>query len=106
MINDKLYVMRKNKKSSKHIIITIIIGFIWILFNESGIVTWTQLKIQQKQLEKELIALQNDEQKKIHHIEKLENDIDYIEFIAYSKYKMVKKGEKIFRVRDRKKISN
>ena len=35
---------------------------------------------------------------------KVENDLDYIEFIAYSRFKMVKPGEKIYRIKDYKTI--
>ena len=40
----------------------------------------------------------------INHLDKLENDFDYIEYLAYSKFRMVKPGEKIYRIKDYKLI--
>ena len=98
--------MMKKKQSYNHILLTVFIGLLWVLFNQSGIIVWIKLNHQQRQVENELVSLQKQEKTSVEHIEKLENDINYIEFIAYSKYKMVKSGEKIFRIKNRKKINN
>ena len=96
--------MRKTKKSYKSIIITIAFCFVWIMFNESGLLMWVKLKYEKTNLSYELNNIQFEQKELIQHIDKLENNIDYIEFLAYSKYKMVKPGEKIFRVKSTKKI--
>ena len=50
-----------------------------------------QKKISQLREEKEVLKNEKN---------KIENDLDYIEKIAREKYKMVKPGEKIFKVID------
>ena len=50
-----------------------------------------QKKISQLREEKEILKNEKN---------KIENDLDYIEKIAREKYKMVKPGEKIFKVID------
>jgi cell division protein FtsB len=49
--------------------------------------------------------LYNNEESIEKHIDRLTNDFDYLEFIAYSRFKMVKPGERIFRVKDYKVIN-
>ena len=98
--------MKKKKSQYKPIIITILICLIWILFNESGLVKWVQLSYEHNQLTNELEKIQLEQKELTTHLDKLENDIDYIEFLAYSKYKMVKPGEKIFRVKNTKTIKD
>ena len=39
------------------------------------------------------------------HINRLSYDFNYLEFLAYSRFKMVKQGEKIFRIKDYKGIN-
>ena len=53
----------------------------------------------------EINKLKEKEESTQNNIEKLKNDLDYIEFLAYSKFKMVKQGERIFRVKDFKTIN-
>tara|TARA_Y100001970_G_C13831464_1_gene649919 strand:+ start:226 stop:519 length:294 start_codon:yes stop_codon:yes gene_type:complete len=96
--------MKKRKSKFKPILITVFICLIWISFNESGLIKWINLKYEENILSNELSNIQLEKEKLIEHINKLENDISYIEFLAYSKYKMVKPGEKIFRVKNTKKI--
>ena len=96
--------MKKKKNQYKPIIITILICLIWVLFNESGFIKWVQLSYEHNQLSDELENIQLKQEELTIHLDKLENDIDYIEFLAYSKYKMVKPGEKIFRVKNTKTI--
>ena len=98
--------MKKKKSQYKPIIITILICLIWILFNESGLVKWVQLSYEHNQLTNELEKIQLEQKELTIHLDKLENDIDYIEFLAYSKYKKVKPGEKIFRVKNTKTIKD
>ena len=96
--------MKNNKNQYKPIIISILICLIWVLFNESGFIKWVQLSYEHNQLTDELENIQLKQEELAIHLDKLENDIDYIEFLAYSKYKMVKPGEKIFRVKNTKTI--
>mgnify|MGYP002831054059 CR=1 FL=1 len=71
--------MKKKKSQYKPIIITILICLIWILFNESGLVKWVQLSYEHNQLTNELEKIQLEQKELTTHLDKLENDIDYIE---------------------------
>ena len=97
--------MKKKKQTRKSAILIIFIALIWLVFNDSGIMKWYTLKNDQYILMESINELYNDEALIEDHINKLTNDFDYIEFIAYSRYKMVKQGEKIFRVKDYKEIN-
>ena len=97
--------MKKQKQTRKSAILIIFIALIWLVFNDSGIMKWYTLKNDQYILMESINELYNDEALIEDHINKLTNDFDYIEFIAYSRYKMVKQGEKIFRVKDYKEIN-
>ena len=96
--------MKKRKSNFKPLLITIFICLIWILFNESGLMKWMQLRYEENILTQELYNIQLEKENLLEHIDILENDINYIEFLAYSKYKMVKPGEKIFRVKNTKQV--
>ena len=98
--------MKKKKSQYKPIIITILICLIWVFFNESGFIKWVQLSYEHNQLTHELEKIQLEQKELTTHLDQLENDIDYIEFLAYSKYKMVKPGEKIFRIKNTKTIKD
>ena len=81
------------------------IALIWLIFNESGIIKWYALKNEQHILMQSIHKLYNNKELIGEHIDRLSNDFDYIEFLAYSRYKMVKPGEKIFRIKDYKEIN-
>ena len=51
-------------------------------------------------MQNHITQLREEREKKKEEKNKIENDIDYIEKIAREKYKMVKPGEKIFKVVD------
>tara|TARA_Y100001970_G_C14252627_1_gene872964 strand:+ start:6204 stop:6500 length:297 start_codon:yes stop_codon:yes gene_type:complete len=97
--------MRRKSKINKSAIVIISLAFIWLLFNESGIIKWYHLKTEQSRLIQSINELYNDQSLIESHIDQLTNDYDYLEFIAYSRFKMVKPGEKIFRVKDHKAVS-
>ena len=82
-----------------------IIGLIWVTFNQSGLVKLYTLKNQESQLLKDIESLQKEEKNIDKHIIKLNEDLDYIEYLAYSKFKMVKPGEKIYKIKDFKDIN-
>ena len=78
---------------------------IWLVFNQSGIIKWYSLKNEQYILMQSINELYDQEALIEQHINRLTNDFDYLEFIAYSRFKMVKPGEKIFRVKDYKEVN-
>ena len=80
--------MKKKHNQYKPILLTIFLGLSWILFNESGFLVWIKLNHEHNQLINELSLLKGEEKETLGHINKLNDDIDYIEFLAYSKYKI------------------
>ena len=97
--------MKKKSKINKPIIVITFIALFWLVFNESGIIKWYSLKNEQQILIQSINELYDSEESIQEHIDRLTNDFDYLEFIAYSRFKMVKPGERIFRVKDYKVIN-
>ena len=97
-------VLRRSKKRRKinPLLIVIIIGIIWIGFNDLGFIKKIELAREEKQLTQKLNDSHNQENLLIENIDKLNNDLDYIEKLAYEKFRMVKPGEKIYKVKDQK----
>ena len=96
--------MRRSKKRRKinPLLIVIIIGIIWIGFNDLGFIKKIELAREEKQLTQKLNDSYNQENLLIKNIDKLNNDLDYIEKLAYEKFRMVQPGEKIYKVKDQK----
>lgn len=97
---------RDKKNSYKAFWIILTIGFLWVSFNKAGVVKWVSLYYQKQSVLHKIAELTEKETSIKEHNNKLENDMSYIEFLAYSKYKMVKPGEKIFRIQDTKSVKN
>jgi len=97
--------MKRNFKTYKPTIFIILFCVSILLFNESGLIKWYSLKNEQIQLMKSINELDDHQAVLEKHIDQLTYDFDYIEFIAYSRFKMVKPGEKIFRVKDYKQVN-
>ena len=69
-----------------------------------GIIKWYQLYKKRNQTQVEINQLIEKETELSGEIDRLINDKEYIKKIAQEKFHMVKPGEKIFRVIDRRKI--
>ena len=79
------------------IFFSLIIVFI---FGDHGLLKLYKIKKERQIVQKKITLLREEREKlKIEKI-KIENDLSYIEKIAREKYKMVKPGEKIFKVVD------
>ena len=81
-----------------------IIGGLFLVSNDLGIVRWYQLHSDRNQVQLEIDRLLKDEIELNNELNRLTNDKEYIKKIAQEKFHMVKPGEKIFRVIDRRKI--
>ena len=105
--------MRKKKKNKfNNILILILLGFVWITFNQSGLVKFIYLHQEKNQLVNEISILEKEEFFIKNNIDQLTNNLDYIEFLAYSKYQMVHNDEriyphqKIYKIQDQKMLTN
>ena len=77
------------------ICLSLIIVFI---FGDHGLLKLYKIKSQRKKIQTHIAQLRNEREKAKEKKQKIENDINYIEKMAREKYKMVKPGEKIFKV--------
>ena len=77
------------------ICLSLIIVFI---FGDHGLLKLYKIKSQRKTIQTHIAQLRDEREKAEEKKNKIENDINYIERMAREKYKMVKPGEKIFKV--------
>ena len=69
-----------------------------------GIIQWYQLRHERNEVQAEINRLIQEESKLTSELDRLTNDKEYIKKIAKEKFHMVKPGEKVFRVINRRKI--
>ena len=79
-------------------------GVILLLFNDMGIIKWYELRQERKYLTMKIDQILLKEQKLSEELKLLENNEEYIKKIARERFYMVKPGEKVFRVVDRRKV--
>ena len=83
----------------------LIIGGLFLVSNDIGIIRWYQLRDERNQVRVEINRLIQKEGDLTNELDRLTNDKEYIKKIAQEKFHMVKPGEKVFRVIDRRKIN-
>lgn len=76
----------------------ITIFIIVFVIGDYGLYQVYLLNKQKKQLENHLVELKIEQDSLLIEKSRLENDLQYIEKLAREKYRMAKKGEKVFRV--------
>ena len=86
--------------------IILISSFVLFFFNDMGVSKWYQLRKEKKEIQNDINLMINKENLLSQEIYRLENDEEYIKNIAREKFQMVKPGEKVFRIIDRRKIKN
>ena len=77
------------------ICISLIIVFV---FGDHGLLKLYKMKNERKLVQSKIANLRAERETLKNEKSKIENDLNYIEKIAREKYKMVKPGEKIFKV--------
>ncbi len=82
----------------------LIVGGLFLISNDMGIIRWYQLRRERNQVQAEIERLIHEEAILTNELDRLTNDKEYIKKIAQEKFYMVKPGEKVFRVIDRRKI--
>lgn len=81
--------------------VTIVVGCIsLLLFSDRGLINLWSLKKEKLEIQNEINDLRNQIAKLEKEEEKLKFDEKYIEKIAREKFKMVKPGERVFKVTD------
>ena len=84
--------------------IILVLGGMLLIFNDMGIVKWYQLRQERRHIQTEIARLILKEEDLTIELDRLENDDEYIKKIARERFHMVKPGEKVFRVLDRRKV--
>ena len=83
------------------LMVTIVVGFIsLLLFSDRGLINLWSLKKEKLEIQNEINDLRNQIAMLEKEEEKLKFDEKYIEKIAREKFKMVKPGERVFKVTD------
>ncbi len=79
------------------IAITLLIIFV---FGNHGLLQLYRLKSERENIQKYITELRQERESLKVEKNRLENDLDYLEKLAREKFRMVKPGEKIFKVRE------
>jgi len=82
----------------------LIVGGLFLVSNDMGIIRWYQLRSERNQIQINIDRLIQEEVELTSELDRLTNDKEHIKKIAQEKFHMVKPGEKVFRVIDRRKI--
>ena len=80
------------------------VGGLFLVSNDIGLVRWYLLRSERNQVQTEIERLIQEEVELTNELDRLTNNKEYIKKIAQEKFYMVKPGEKVFRVIDRRKI--
>jgi len=86
--------------------IILILGSLLLLLNDMGILKWYQMKKERNNIQIAINQLILEEKSLMEELDRLENDEEYLKNIAREQFHMVKPGEKVFRVIDRRKVNN
>ena len=70
------------------------------IFGDHGLLKLYKVKKERKIIQNKIATLRQEKEKLKQEKITIENDLNYIEKVAREKYKMVKPGEKIFKVID------
>ena len=81
----------------------LILGGLFLISNDMGIVKWYQLRKERNRIQAEIDQFIQNEGILTDELDRLKNDEEYMKKIAREKFHMVKPGEKVFRVIDRRK---
>ena len=83
----------------------IFFGGLFLISNDLGIIRWYYLKKERNHIQNKIDKLIEEEAFLTQKLELLTNDKEYIKKIAKEKFHMVKPGEKVFRIIDRRKTN-
>ena len=100
-VNKPKSILAPRKHLYKGIIFLMFFSFaIVFIFGDHGLLKLYNIKSKRKLIQKKISHLREEKEILENEKSKIKNDLDYIEKIAREKYKMVKPGEKIFKVID------
>lgn len=79
-------------------VLVMLVLLLILIFNRHGLLRLYRLRSEQRHLDAEIALLQERAAELRQEMASLEGDLMYIERLAREKYRMVKRGEKVFRV--------
>ncbi len=79
-------------------VLVMLVLLLILIFNRHGLLRLYRLRSEQRHLDAEIALLQERAAELRQEMASLEDDLMYIERLAREKYRMVKRGEKVFRV--------
>ena len=82
----------------------LIVSGLFLVSNDMGIIRWYKLRSERNQIQINIDRLIQEEVELTSELDRLTNDKEYIKKIAQKKFHMVRPGEKVFQVIDRRKI--
>ena len=92
-------ILAPRKALFKGVVLLILFSLaIVFIFGDHGVIKLYKIKNERKMIQKKIAELREEKEKLKNEKNRIENDLGYIEKIAREKYKMVKPGEKIFKV--------
>ena len=95
----KKYVAEAQKKLYRTILFLVgLVLLVVFLFGDHGLYQLLKIKQQRKATQKRIVELQAEKAVLDEEKTRLETDMDYLERLAREKYRMAKKGEKVFKV--------
>tara|TARA_Y100001958_G_scaffold131624_1_gene100894 strand:+ start:2289 stop:2621 length:333 start_codon:yes stop_codon:yes gene_type:complete len=101
-INKSKSILTPKKQLLKGIIFLIFFSLaIVFIFGDHGVLKLYKIKNEREVIQKKIAQLREEKENLKNEKSRIENDLGYIEKIAREKYKMVKPGEKIFKVTDK-----
>ncbi len=79
-------------------LLLVMVILVFLAINRRGLVKLYRLRTEQERLNGEIALLQEQTARLSQEMTSLQSDLTYIERLARDKYRMVKRGEKVFRV--------
>ena len=93
------FIAKTQKQFIQGLVLLICLSLIIVfIFGDHGLLKLYKIKSQRKTIQTHIAQLRDEREKVEEKKNKIKNDINYIEKMAREKYKMVKPGEKIFKV--------
>lgn len=79
-------------------ILVVLIVILLLIFNRHGLLRLYRLQSEHRRIDSEIVLLQERAAELRQEVASLKSDMAYIERLAREKYRMVRRGEKVFRV--------
>ena len=81
-----------------------VILLIIFIFGDHGVHQLYRLRTERAAIQKQIAELRIDRENSLEESARLKTDMDYIEKLARERYRMAKKGERVFKVLQKKRI--